>query len=182
MRRILGIMVVMWTPILFAQSAGTMHTTLKAESERLKPWAADKVLVEAVKEQNGRKVPLTEIKKIDEAWKAGNVRKELTAGPCADRLRELSGNRAQYVEIFVTDNQGAIVCANSITSDYWQGDEPKWVQSFDGGQGAIFIDRPRYDESAKGTLAMISLPVMNGKSAIGVVTVGVVVEKIIAQR
>jgi len=165
-------------PLLFAQSAPMMHKMLVAESERLRPWAADKVLLDAVKAQNARNVPLAEIQKIDEEWKAGKVRKELTTGPCADRLRELAADHTQYVEVFVMDNQGALVCANSITSDYWQGDEPKWLQSYKEGRGAVFIDRPRYDESAKGTLAMISLPILVGENTVGVITVGVVMEKL----
>jgi len=71
------------------------------------------------------------------------------------------------------DAQGALVCATGATSDYWQGDEAKWIRAFDGGKGATFIDRPRRDDSAAENLAQISIPVMEKDHAIGVLTVGV---------
>ena len=81
-------------------------------------------------------------------------------------------------EAFVTDRRGAIVCAAQTTSDYWQGDEPKFVNAFKEGRGATFIDRPRFDESANANVAHISVPVMDGGKAIGVVVVGVRVDRI----
>jgi hypothetical protein len=167
-----------WIASLHAQSATLMHKMLTAESDRLRAWATDGVLISAVKAQNARKVALTEIQKIDEAWKAGSIRKEVTTGACAERLHQLAKQQPYYVELFVSDNQGALVCANAVTSDYWQGDEPKWARAFDKGKGAVFIDRPRYDESAKATLAAISLPMMDGQNAIGVITVNVITEKL----
>jgi hypothetical protein len=79
----------------------------------------------------------------------------------------------RFSETFVMDNVGALVCATERTSDYWQGDEEKWTHSYNGGAGAIFIDRPRFDESAKATIALISIPVMDNGKAIGAVTVGI---------
>ena len=175
------VMVACVSTSLFAQSAA-IHKSLTAESEKLKAWAADPVLVDAVKAENARNVPVAEIQKIDDAWKAGKVRRELIANLCADRLRQLAQQGAQYNEVFVTDNRGALVCANAITSDYWQGDETKWIKAFAGGKGAVFVDRPKYDESAKATLGSISLPILDGGKAIGVITVGVVVTEKLAAR
>jgi hypothetical protein len=163
---------------VFAQSAVLIQKALTAEGERLRSWAADKVLLDATRAQNGRKVSLAEIQKIDDEWKAGKVRKEIMAGACADRLRQLASEKSYYIEVFVTDNQGALVCANEVTSDYWQGDEPKWTRSFNDGQGRVFIDRPRFDESAKATLGTISVPMMDGDRTIGVVTIGVITDKL----
>lgn len=162
----------------FGQSAGTAHKALTAESQRLRPWAMDPLLLDAVKAQNRRRVAMAEIRKIDQQWQAGAIRKDVMSGQCADRLRQLAKLRNYYVEIFVTDNQGALVCANVVTSDYWQGDEAKWTKAFNNGRGAEFVDRIRYDESAKATLGGISLPMFDGKNAIGVLTVGVKTEKL----
>ncbi len=102
----------------------------------------------------------------------------MTTGACADHLRKLAAEQPYYVEVFITDNQGALVCSNAITSDYWQGDEDKWTRAFASGKGAVFIDRPRFDESAKANLGGISLPIMDGPAAIGVLTVGVFTDKL----
>jgi hypothetical protein len=76
------------------------------------------------------------------------------------------------------DDQGALVCATAKTSDYWQGDEAKWQRAFNGGKGDVFIDRPKFDESAGARIAQISVPVMENGRAIGAVTVGVAIEKL----
>jgi hypothetical protein len=98
--------------------------------------------------------------------------KQMTTGACADHLRDLA-KKAGYGESFVMDNQGALVCATEKTSDYWQGDEPKWSRAFNGGNGTTFIDRPRFDNSAHTYLAQISVPVIDGGKTIGVVMAGV---------
>ena len=161
-----------------AQSAAALHGALKAESERLRAWTTDALLLDAVRAQNSRGVALSDIQKIDEDWRSGKHRSDVVNGACADRLRELSAQRVYYVEVFVTDNKGALVCANAITTDYWQGDEDKWTRAFAGGRGAVFIDRPRFDESAKANLGFISVPIMEDGRAIGVVTAGVVTHKL----
>src|SRR5262249_47967149 len=98
--------------------------------------------------------------------------KTVTTGPCADHLRQIAA-ASGYGEMMVMDDQGALVCSNARTTDYWQGDEEKWLRAFAGGKGETFVDRPRMDESSKTNLAQISLPVMDGGRAIGVITVGI---------
>lgn len=161
-----------------AQSADVMQKALTAEASKLSSWASEKVIVDAVKKQNAKAIPLAEVKKIDTEWIAGKADahvRETTTGVCADRLRALAAADARYGESFVTDANGAIVCATQRTSDYWQGDESKWTRAFNEG---VFIDRPKLDESAKARLAQISLPVLENGKTIGVLTVGVNVDKL----
>lgn len=158
----------------FAQSAGDIQKMLDAEAAKLRAWGSDPAIVAAVKAQNAKRVPLAQIKALDEQWITGGAAalvKQVTEGPCAARLRELAAGA--YGETFVMDDQGALVCATAKTSDYWQGDEAKWQRAFEGGKGALFIDRPKHDESAEERLAQISVPVLDGGKAIGAITVGV---------
>ncbi|HWW59768.1 MAG TPA: hypothetical protein VN181_00240 [Thermoanaerobaculia bacterium] len=159
-----------------AQSADGLHKSLTTESAKLKMWASDPAILSATKAQNARKVALAEVQRLDREWiegKAHDLMKQVTTGPCADRLRKLAAENAAYGEAFVSDDQGALVCASQETSDYWQGDEAKFIRAYDGGRGSVFIDRPRLDASAKAHLAQISLPIMDGGKAIGTITVGV---------
>ena len=48
-----------------------------------------------------------------------------------------------------------------------------YQQAFAEGKGKVFIDRPKYDDSASKALAQISVPVIENGRAIGVITVGV---------
>ena len=159
-----------------AQSADAIQKRLEAESVRLAEWAADPVLVAAVVAQNNQGLARAEIEKRDQEWLAGTADaliRSVTTGPCAIRLRELAASASQYGEVLVMDQAGALVCATNRTSDYWQGDEPKFSRSFNEGKGSVFIDRPRFDDSAQVRLAQISLPVIKADKTIGVLTVGV---------
>ena len=98
---------------------------------------------------------------------------------CAMLLKKFQdkqvGKRTLFSEIFVMDHQGLIVAETDRTSDYWQGDEDKFIKSFNRGQGAIFIDESTYDESTHTYSTQVSVPIVDpdtGK-AIGAMTVGV---------
>lgn len=162
-----------------AQSAGGVQKALSDEAARLQAWGSDPAIVAAVKAQNAKRVPAAQVKALDEQWAAGKTAdlvKQITTGVCADRLRALLG--AAHGETFVMDDQGALVCATAKTTDYWQGDEAKWQRSFNDGKGAVFIDRPKFDDSSAQRLAQISVPVMDGDVAIGAITVGVTIENL----
>jgi type II secretory pathway pseudopilin PulG len=167
--------------LLLLQSADVMQKALNAEAAKLVSWAADKTLIDAVRKQNAKRVSLAEVQRIDGEWMAGRAEatvKDATIGPCADRLRALVASDARYGETFVTDANGAIVCATQRTSDYWQGDETKWTRAFNDGAVAVFIDRPKLDDSAKARLAQISLPIVENGQAIGVLTAGVNIDRL----
>lgn len=160
---------------VLGQSAQSMQKQLESEAAKLRTWGSDAEIVAAVKAQNAKHVSLKTIQTLDADWVAGKADalvKQTTGGSCSAHLRQLVGASATYGEVFVMDDQGALVCANAKTSDYWQGDEAKWQRAFNGGKGDVFIDRPRYDESASRNLAQISVPVLDGGKAIGVITVG----------
>lgn len=145
-----------------------------------KEIAADPAVVAAVKSQNAKKIPLAEIQRIDKVWietKGVDDRmKALMENDCAKALKRTQAAHREIAEAFVMDDQGANVCMTNKTSDYWQGDEAKWRESFKGGQGGVLVDKPAFDESAQAYLVQVSVPVMSGNKAIGAVTVGVNLE------
>jgi hypothetical protein len=171
--------VMLGSAALLAQSADELQKALAREATTLEAWAKDKTIVDAVRAQNGKNVPLAETQRLDEQWQAGKAAalvKQMTTGACADQLRKLVATDARYSETFVMDAHGALVCASQATSDYWQGDEPKWTKTFN--ERKAFIDRPRLDDSAQSRLAQISLPIVDGDKTIGVITVGLSIEKL----
>ena len=178
---ILGISVSALSSSGYAQSAGDVQKLLTSEAEKLRALGREPVVVTAVKAQNAKKLTLAAIKDADERWMAGNdaaLVKQVTTGACADRLRVIAAANPAYDESFAMDSQGAIVCATAKTSDYWQGDEAKWERAYAGGKGGVFIDRPKFDDSAKARIAQISVPVMDGERAIGAITVGIIIEEL----
>ncbi len=165
------------------QSQNTSGKTKKFIIAKLIPQITNSVIVSAVKAQNSKRVTLAEIKKIDQEWKDAEeeleIHNQMLTGKCADEVRNLVGKLVAVGETFVTDNQGANVCQNELTGDYWQGDEAKWKNSFNGGKGGIDIGVEKLDRSSNMVLQQVSLPVVDkdGK-VIGAITYGVMTHRL----
>jgi len=140
------------------------------------------VIVAAVKQANAEHKTLDEIKARDQAWRdAPGITAFMQAmlmSKCGLYLQQLRQSSAFYAEIFVMDNQGANVCMTDKTSDYWQGDEAKFQQSFLNGVGAIHIGEIAFDDSTHTYLVQVSVPVKAGDAVIGAITFGIDVEEI----
>lgn len=145
-------------------------------------WAENDVVVEAVRKANDNNHhTMDQIIQLDKEWVQGLWDKKrinsLLNNKCVEYLREMQNVRndenSLYAEIFVTDKHGCIVAGTKKTSDYWQGDEDKFVKAFAGGKGAVFIDESNYDESTGSTSIQVSVPVYDPdtQQAIGVMTV-----------
>lgn len=153
--------------------------------EKLIPVCTNPVFVREVKAQNAKGVSLDEIKKIDKQWQ--NAEEELPIhvekmnNACAKEIQRLLKEEIKNVigECFVMDNQGANVGQNVMTSDYWQGDEPKWIQSFKEGKGGVIIEKRKYDKSTDTVDQKVSLPIVDEEGrVIGAVCWGVKVDKL----
>lgn len=173
-----------------AEETEVMNFVKRLAKEKITALASDPIVVNAVKTANKEAVKsLDEIKQLDEKWQAADgidarIESFLT-NPCAQYLKKMQKaavkiSRSLYAEIFVMDKQGCIVAETNKTSDYWQGDEDKFVKSFADGNGAIFIDAPAFDQSSGMYSIQVSVPVVDPstKKAIGAVTVSVDIDAI----
>ncbi|PTL80680.1 hypothetical protein DAT35_27365 [Vitiosangium sp. GDMCC 1.1324] len=144
----------------------------------LRRLASEPALVREVKRQNAQRVPLDSIQKLDEEWRATPsltpFKRKVLGSESARSLSRYRDRMGRVVaEAFVMDNQGALVGATRRTSDYWQGDEPKWRRSFNGGRGAELREKPFFDESTQSYVVQVSLPVKDGARVIGALTVSI---------
>jgi sensor histidine kinase regulating citrate/malate metabolism len=168
----------------FSVTAQTQNVPPKLQQEIVKitKLANHETLIHAVQTQNQKHVSMDEIHKLDRDWIRGTIPedfvKSLMGNQCASKLKELAKEIPSSLEAFVMDNQGALVCLTQKTSDYWQGDEPKWIDSFKGGTGETVISKREYDVSTKSTLVHVSVPIMNEQKAIGVLCVGINLTKL----
>ena len=154
---------------------------------QVRGWLSDPTVIQAIKSQNGETAALSEdqIIALDKQWRA-----ETAAGsrPMIDGVlgNALSGYLQQkkegaeglVTEIFVMDAKGLNVGQSDVTSDYWQGDEAKWKETFLVGPSSVHVSDVEMDESTQTFQSQVSLPVVdpaNGE-VIGAVTVGVNVE------
>jgi hypothetical protein len=172
----LGLVVV---PTVAAQDQSVPRSLVKFAGDTLAKIGQDPNLVAFVEAQNGRGVGLDRIKQIDQEWMAekgvNGFMRSLLDSACSARLKAVISQYPFVLEAFVMDNQGALVGLTNKTSDYWQGDEPKFTESYKGGAGAIHYGKAEFDKSANSTLVQISVPVVKG-SAIGAITFGVSIE------
>ncbi|WP_370262636.1 hypothetical protein [Limnobacter sp.] len=146
----------------------------------IKAIAAKPDVVAAVKAQNAKNLTLESIKAIDGRWigAGGNIpeAQAMLASPISQALLAAEKSKPYFVESILTDNQGANVAISAITSDYWQGDEPKFVNAYAEGKGADYVARAKKDESSGAVVSQVSVPVMDGGKAIGTLTIGVNVQ------
>lgn len=151
--------------------------------ENLNPILTNEVIVKAVTAQNEKGMTLDEIQKIDSEWSNAEeelpIHVELTTNACAKEIVKLVSNLSAVGEVFVMDNQGANVGQNALTSDYWQGDEAKWTESFNDGKGGISVGKQKLDKSSNRVEQQVSLPIVNSDGeVIGAVCFGLLIENI----
>lgn len=162
--------------------AGASATVKKFVAEHLLAYCSDATLAKEVAVHNNKKISLDKIKALDQEWKDAEeelpIMLEVLENTTAKKLREIMKKHPEIVEVFVMDNQGAVVGENDLTSDYWQGDEAKWQNSFAKGQGGVDVGKEELDKSSNQVLQQVSLPIIKDGQVIGAVTWGLNVSKI----
>lgn len=124
----------------------------------------------------------TDIGALDTAWREqtktgrGPLIDPILSNAASARLRaEQARSLGLKAEIFVFCAKGLNVAQTNITSDYFQGDEAKYQETFTRGAGAIHVEPPKFDESA-GTYVMTASGTLTDPATgrpVGAVTVNV---------
>jgi hypothetical protein len=173
--------------------AGTAHSTGAGEFDarlhelaagEISNWISDPSIVAAILAQNQitGSYADAEIDSLDKAWRSeiGAVAQPkinaVLDTATSDMLRGMRDeSRGLYTEIFVMDARGLNVAASDITSDYWQGDEAKWQETYPAGPNAIHIGEVELDESTQTYQSQLSLSIADPATgaAIGAITIGV---------
>ena len=152
--------------------AGVMHQLV-----------TDPGIIAAIRTQNGANAGLTEadILARDKVWRAevGTAStptiSSVAANPASAILHKAKeGSAGLITEAFVMDNRGLNVGMSDTTSDYWQGDEPKWQETFLKGPGARHVSDVDFDDSSQSYIIQLSQTVIDPDSGkpIGALTLG----------
>lgn len=148
----------------------------------LQSWITDPVIIYAIKEQNELRASISDfkIRGMDKRWidggKYGDMVLEMLdrqASIIARDRRELSNGI--ITEIIVMDNRGMNVAISDRTSDFFQGDEAKYQETFLKGSSAVHVSELEFDESTQKTQTQVSLTVTDPETGqpIGAVTLGI---------
>ena len=172
-------------------SANEYESAIRTYVEtNIRPWASDAALVNAIKAQNAVTAAYNQamIEEMDQTWRAEvgssntpTITPVMTS-PASEFLREkVNAAGGTISEIILMDGIGLNVAASDITSDYWQGDEAKWQQTYPIGPDAMHRGRRR----TRRVQPDISKPGLNEHHrsriglVIGAITVGVDVESLL---
>lgn len=161
----------------------TAPLTALATSE-IKAIASDPALIAAIVAQNAVTAGYEQAKidALDAQWRAevSAASKPLidaTLGNAASQYLKgvQDASAGKYTEIFVMDAKGMNVGQSTLTSDYWQGDEDKFTQSFGAGADAVHLGEVEQDESTQIFQSQVSVSITDPAtgSPIGAITVGV---------
>lgn len=155
----------------------------------LSTWVSDPELITELREQNEQHSTLSEsdIDALDRQWRdeIDAVDRPLISAIMGSRwsimlseLQRLTGGLV--VEVFVANNRGLNIAQSAITSDYWQGDEPKFLESYGNGPDAVYVRGVEFDKSAQMDLAQVSIPIADPVTGVvvGVATFGLNVDRL----
>jgi hypothetical protein len=159
---------------------------LRTKMRTVQHMALNPTLIQAVRRQNAERLDMNNIKQRDDDWKASDdltpFKRSLQENNAGKMLRRYVNRNASLNEAFLTDNRGANVAAFPATSDYWQGDEEKWTESFNEGAGQLFLGPVERDESTNTVAVQVSAPLFHQGETIGVLVVGVTLDYLSAKR
>lgn len=151
-------------------------------------WVLTDEVFEAVRTQNVRTGALSseEVSLMDDVWRSEVGRPEtplisrvVDAPVSAYILDQVVALQGKIQEVVIMDARGLNVAASSTTTDYWQGDEPKYTETYLKGPGAVFVDDVTFDESTQSFLGQVSVSLVDPETgeAIGAVTIGLNAEE-----
>ena len=118
---------------------------------------------------------LGELQRLKDAVNAAETAHEDAVAQRADALRaHMADANGAILEILVMDARGLNVAASGVTSDYWQGDEAKFTQTYPLGPDAMHHGEVAFDESSQAYQAQVSFTISDPKTGrpIGAMTVG----------
>ena len=141
-------------------------------------------LVAAIRAQNAETsgYDQTRIDELDVIWRAqvgssdADMVEEVLTNPAASVLRQqLEAAGGAWTEAFIMDARGLNVAASHPTSDYWQGDEAKFQQTYPMGPDTVHFGDVELDESTQTVQAQVSMTITDEETgeAVGAITVGI---------
>lgn len=161
-----------------AKEAAHRVKAQKLYETKIRDWLNNPIVINAIKAQNLAHQALTndDIQTLDKQWRNNDLQliSRLLDSNVSRYLMDVQdAANGLYTEIFVMDNKGLNVGQSNNTSDYWQGDEDKWLETFKIGPEAMHISSVSLDESTQTFQFQLSVTVSDETNTpIGAATIG----------
>lgn len=155
----------------------------------LSNWLVNDDMIAAIHAQNDMYANVSEddILAMDQGWRTqakdggGALVDQLLSHDVSVWLRDQQvGTAGLVTEVFVMDNNGLNVAQSVVTSDFWQGDEAKWQETYGSNTNAIHIAEIEFDDSTGYYQTQASMPVFDPATneKIGAITFGINVQSL----
>jgi hypothetical protein len=167
-----------------ALDAGLQDKAAKLIDAQLAKIVSAPEIIAAIKAHNAKTADYTPAK-IDELDKQWRAQVSAPARPLIDDIAKhptsallVAAKKAAnglIDEVFVMDAKGLNVAMSDVTSDYMQGDEAKWKETFAKGPDARHFSELDFDDSAQAYVVQVSFTIKDpqGGAPIGAVTFGI---------
>lgn len=166
-----------------------MNVMTAYAKDHILQWLADPVLIAAIQGQNQRTGGLSqdEIDELDRTWRLQvglqdrPVIEPVLNNAAAEFLRaRIAASDGVVTEAFVMDGRGLNVAASDVTSDYWQGDEAKFTETYGRNTGDLHIGDIELDESTQTYQGQVSVAITDPATGamIGAITIGLNAEQL----
>jgi hypothetical protein len=148
--------------------------------DEIRQWSNSPVVLLTLEASNQRYAGLDQagIDALDAQWRAEREVEDqplvtaVLSSPLSSYLTKIQArSRGLYTEIFVMDARGLNAGQSAITSDFWQGDEDKWLKTFQVGPDALFIDAIEVNEETGTENAQVNLSIAQDGKVVGAITV-----------
>lgn len=157
--------------------------------ERIKPLLVNDVVTMSITEQNGKHISLSQndVDTLDTTWRdevergGGDMTQKTLSSDLSVYLQKVVNDAGGlFTEVFVMDNKGLNVGQSGLTSDFWQGDEAKWQETYQKGADAMHVSEVEFDESTQTYQVQVSFAIVDPATAkvIGAATFAVDAEEL----
>lgn len=176
--RSVALAVVAFLPVVALASSFEITPVVSAELQKqtkaLATWAAEPVVVAAVKEQNARgPIPGMDNTKWRAVRRSDPIVQGLVNNPAGQYLRKkIDASRGTLDKAFLNGAHGEKVAFAEKTISYIHRGQEKFDVPMSTGK-AWQMTRPWFDESLQAYAIQIAVPVMDGGKAIGVLVASI---------
>ena len=119
---------------------------------------------------------------MDKKWsdtdRSDNMMARYLDNESAVMMRNITHDKLDVPEIFITDRMGGLVAASGKTSDFYQADETWWQGSYNDGKGAVYVGDMGLDASSNVYGITIAVPVRRDRDVVGICKMIVSYERI----
>ncbi|ANT59303.1 hypothetical protein AYJ57_02355 [Salipiger sp. CCB-MM3] len=145
----------------------------QAIAAQVTPLLTEPQILAALAEQNAATsgYDAAQIDALDARWRAEIGAAEtptispVLENPVSQMLMAYAySSHGLITEVFVMDGQGLNVAMSHITSDFWQGDEAKFLETVPRGAGALHVGDVEFDESSQHYLVQVSMTISDPDS------------------